>query len=314
MIDEYLIEQFSKLLGGVIGVANYYKMPFKTIEKTIVKSDFYHDFIEGNTSFINSEEEVIIQRLLKVDLVIECFDDISLWCGEAYTRLILNFKKGLDYIFIYMPIKDLRYFYNIYHEMGWSQLFNLFLGRIKKKTLLNCLIKDNLLTKERLALLSGVNINTIKKYSLNDEHLYNAPIKNINKLARVLNVDLDLFVDKLSINYDDNYSSNKEYFDRMFGVYLVEFIEGTTSQKEFEYYEKASLIKDQKYIYYFDEKEYLNSKFDNKKLIKFSNEFINQNGVDGNTYIITSDGVYSGSKHKFISINQKTISLIKEKI
>ena len=308
MLNDYIVNCFIDLLGQSIGTAHHFDVNPEIIEKRILKSEFYRDFINGSHSFAFASQERLIIETTGHNPSIEYFDNISLWCGYAYTHLILNQRKGLDYLFLYIPLNEMMNLYPLYHEMGWSQLDDYLQKKVKEKSLLNKLIKKNNLTKEKLALITGINVNTIKKYCFSDASLHNAPIKNIYKFAYVFDVDISMFVDRLILRFSIEYPT--EELSKKIGVYLVDLINSVYGQHDYQYYDELNYIERNGIYYYFDKQDYEKSTQLVKKLIVMTDYQNIYTPVDPNEYVVVDNIVYTSRNEKAYFVNPRFIDSV----
>ena len=124
-------------------------------------------------------------------------DSLSMWIGEAYLRLFVETKKSFEYIMLYFPLEMAIEKYKIFHEMDFTQLFELFETLRNEKTVLSKIIKKRSMTVEKLSELTGINVNTIKRYCKKEENLATASFDNVCDIANILDVSPNIFRSKV---------------------------------------------------------------------------------------------------------------------
>lgn len=120
------------------------------------------------------------------------YDD-AYWCGTAYFYLKNKCKKSLAYILLKLPVDELIDMYSIYHEMDYSSLYSRFVEKEKEKTIFELLCEYRYCSLAEVARKTGITINTIKKYNLNDEFLLKASFQNIIKISDFFDINIDVF-------------------------------------------------------------------------------------------------------------------------
>ncbi len=118
------------------------------------------------------------------------------WCGIAYFELHMRLNKSFSYLFLKLPLVSMLDLYNVYHEMDISSLVQYFSEIEKKKTILRLLIENKKISVNDLSKATGINLNTLIKYSQSDDALYNASFQNIIKLVDYFDTTINLFVRK----------------------------------------------------------------------------------------------------------------------
>lgn len=225
------------------GLNNGYS--YETIEERIISSPFVNN-LEKNEYDIESKIDKVVESTFG-KLVSPI--DISfrgLFLGESYFRLFLHFNKSFEYLFLYWPLSNFVEKYSIYHEMDFSNLRRDFLLQTKETTLLRKLASKKQLKLVEISKLTGININTIDKYSRDDKYLYGASYSNIYKLSSLLKVKENIFLSSLEVYLDKNafldHESNNDYKNYL-GLFFASYYDKRIGQLDFSYEKDENCFK-----------------------------------------------------------------------
>ena len=215
-----------------------HKYSFLAIEEKIYKSDIVKS-LESNGS------STYLYRHTLQDIFIDIYGDdinidditktnsISIWVAEAYIRLFFRYHKSFHYLFLVIHLEQMINLFDIYHEMDFDQLFELFEKKQKSFKLLNALIKEKNITIKQLNLLSSISEYTLYNYSKNNEKLYAASFNHIVTLSNILDVDCNVFARELN-NYEDyfiyNFEKNDTYYYSLLAIYYLDYFFKIDSQ------------------------------------------------------------------------------------
>lgn len=280
MIQAYYKEDIINRLAVLITYGLNNKYTFTSIEEYILSSKIIND-LENNQYDEFSSNEKVVESTFNIKLKDSA--DISfrgLFIAETYIKLFFDFNKSFEYLFLYWPLSLMVEKYNIYHEMDYSNLRNDFIEESKRQTLIKkiCLKKDIKYTD--ISKLTGININTIIKFSRDNKYLYLTSHEIVYKLSRLLNVKENLFVNKLDVYLDpsiylvDNHYKN--YLNYL-GLYFASYFNNEINNIDFVYKKEKD--------YYISTDGRTKLLVANIDKIDISKEYINSL-TDENTYIV----------------------------
>ena len=118
------------------------------------------------------------------------------WAGDRYFKLYLKLKKSFSYLFLKFPLEKMLECYKVYHEMDFSSLLEYFMEEEKKKTILRLLCINKHCSLTDLSKATNIPLNTLKRYNLNDEYLYNGSFKYVIKIKEYFDVSTSLFINE----------------------------------------------------------------------------------------------------------------------
>ena len=221
MISANDIYNISTLLSGMFfyGLANDYSS--SSIEERISHSQVISDLENGDSSFLHHKQsdEIVktIYHLPEDTYILAETNVLSLWLGEIYTKLFFIKNKSFSYLFLYLPLDRAIWAFDIYHEMDFNQLLNLFNDFEKKNTILSLLLKKRNIKIRELSALTRININTIVSYTRSNENIYAAKYQAIYDISSVLRVNPNIFIRRIN-----NYTNSEMYiFDKTNPIYRL---------------------------------------------------------------------------------------------
>lgn len=114
------------------------------------------------------------------------------WAGWILAKAQWELNKPFERILNVMPLSSLISLYYPYHEADESKTVELIKQSFpKKESTLKRLRKKRQLTQEQLALLSGVNIRSIRSYEQGENELIKAQGEILQMLANVLDCTIE---------------------------------------------------------------------------------------------------------------------------
>lgn len=114
------------------------------------------------------------------------------WAGWILAKAQWTIGKSFKEILDIMPLSSLIELYHPYHEADESKTIDLISERFPPKVpALKLIRKSRKLTQEQLALLSGVNIRSIRSYEQGDNELGKAQGETLQMLAHALDCTIE---------------------------------------------------------------------------------------------------------------------------
>lgn len=242
MIKTFYQEDIINRLAAIITYGINEGYSYKSIEEHITSSSFVND-LENNKYNIESRIEGVVESTFGISLE-KNQADISfkgLFIAESYFKLFLYFHKSFEYIFLYWPLSYFLEKYVIYHEMDFSNLRKDFELRTKEDTLLKKLARDKNIKITDISKLTGINKNTINKYSKDDKYLYAASHENIYKLSILFDTKENIFVSNLSIFLDQSiylFDKSRQNYRNYLGLYYANYYDSRINETDYVYDKK----------------------------------------------------------------------------
>ncbi len=226
-------------LAAIISYGLNEEYSYRTIEERIVSSPFING-LENNEYNNETQIEKIVESTYNISLANKQAD-ISfkgLFIAESYFKLFLYYNKSFEYIFLYWPLSYFLDRYGIYHEMDFSNLRKDFELKTKEATLLKKLSQDRNIKLVEISKLTGINENTIDKYSRDDKILYGASHDNIYKLAILFGVKENIFISNLAIYIDPSiylFSDKYKDYRNYLGLLYANYFDKRINENDFTY-------------------------------------------------------------------------------
>lgn len=247
MIKSFYKDDIIKHLAAVITYGTNKSYSFSAIEDLIVSSEFINK-LENNDYDIDSKSSEIIKQTYKIEKL-DNFD-ISfkgLFVAESYIKLFFDLNKSFEYLFLYFPLGHLVDTYDVYHEMGFSNLKEDFLSLTIEESLLRKLSKSKNIKLSEITRLTGISENSIKYYAISDSNLFGASFDVLYTLANLFNVKINLFIKSLAIYLDNSvylFDKSNEDYRNYLGFYFALFYDLSLRENEFTYFNKCFVSKD----------------------------------------------------------------------
>lgn len=202
MLIKNNFRRYIYILAELISGPLYLKSRPEAIEYRLLKSEIIKDFEQSDESFLNEPLEYIYMNIYEMEPPLELFgrfNNCFYWVSEVYIRLFFKYKKSFSYLFLILPLKKCIEMFEIYHQMDFSQTYKEFEKYMEQYKILPMLIKKNNLTMKKLAKLTNINYNSIDAYCRSDLKLFGASFENIISLSKALDVNINIFLNKLNL-------------------------------------------------------------------------------------------------------------------
>ena len=174
-----------------------YKLDYSTkaIERLISCSDYFQRIEEDKTGFppmINDSEIIdtlfseITEQITDVPVYNQC-----LWAAESYLRIQESSKLSFEAIFLYIPIKKMYEYFDLYHEMDFSQIIGRFNKLYKDKSVLSILIDSFGYSMKDISKKYQISYETLNSFKQRKRDIRKANISTIVKLSKILHVRIE---------------------------------------------------------------------------------------------------------------------------
>lgn len=218
---------------------------YEYIEHQIVHNPYFL-FFERNDidSFLSAPIENIVFGVFHKQIYIDYSRPLAseiFWAGQMYISLLLNYSVPLQRSILIYPLEKMISLFNPYHEMGNDKLCKRYLEDEKRTSVLKRLLQLEDITTVRLSLLTGINKNTVIRYTNNDA-LLSMSIQNASSLASFFEVPECVFAKESSFVPDFNVLFEDSAFQSTFRDVLREcfntknedivFVDDTSDRKK----------------------------------------------------------------------------------
>jgi len=295
------------------GIENNYSL--NAIGDYISNSAILTSLERNDDSFLfNYTSEEIIKSVLSLKELPKletCNLVIADYLSLIYLAIFFQFKKSWSYIFLYLPVEKAYDMFDVYHQMDISHIFTYFKKKAEEVKLLPKLLKAKGFTTKQLAVLSGININTLNGYSKSDAILFGASNRNIKLISQILSVRDEIFLEHLFISQSNGaLYLEQEKYQLLKDSFL--YTNTKSISESVRFYEKPTLTYDEliKLINEYDKEIHKEKLVISVKDIEFINTSRN------NLFLVSDNKVkdIASSKTKDIPSIVKEYALIKTDI
>ncbi len=194
MRDE-LFYDFAELFERVLSFAIDRKFSLDFVEKRISYSSFFRGIeIDDYTPVSLISDGQLIKSLFPFekidDLEIPVYNT-SLWASEAYLWIQQKTHLTFEAIFIYIPIKEMLVLFNVYHEMDFSHIVELFCERKEKNTVLSILAKKYKYSMKDISEKTNIPYDSLISLKNRRRKISSLNIATLSKLAAIFNVRIE---------------------------------------------------------------------------------------------------------------------------
>ena len=198
-MNEVYVQEYTDLLERVLSVAykrNYY---LPALERQISYSQFFRQIERSD----NGQPPFIVDN----DLVKEIYPEINvsladtpvyeqcLWAAEAYIRIQESSKLSYEAIFLYIPIKKMYEYFDLYHEMDFIHIINEFYKLFKLNSVIGLLIKKCSISMKTVSKQIGIPYDSLYSYKSRRRDIKKMEAKSAYDLATLLRVRIETLLE-----------------------------------------------------------------------------------------------------------------------
>ena len=186
------IDEFSHNLERVLSTAKKYKYSFKVIERRISYNTYFQEIERSDNRIPRCVVDGSIMKEIFYDLN-EDYENTPMyldttWAAEAYLRIQNETRLTFEAIFIYLPIKEMLKLFNVYHEMDFNQIVDLFKKRFEEESVLDKLLEKFKMSLKSLSEMSGVSYDLLYGLKSRRRDIKKVNIKDIYEIKKVFDV------------------------------------------------------------------------------------------------------------------------------
>lgn len=202
MNSNYFCE-YASLLERILSTGYKYKFSSKNIERRISYNPFFQS-IETNDNLFSLfiEEDKLINNIyneINVDLKEVPVYKQCAWAAEAYLRIQIETGLTFETIFLYVSLNEMYEYYDLYHEMDFNQIVDLFNQKYNKFSTLALLLNKYQFQLSDISLKSSIPYDTLNSLKIRRRDIKKVNVEMISKLARLLNVRIET-ISELRLN------------------------------------------------------------------------------------------------------------------
>lgn len=192
--DYFDYSKFIDVLSLVLSIGYHFKFSTKSIEKKIIESKYFKDFLDEEQSSILYKTDLEIAKEIYPEINEENIQPISYkeieWTAMMYGHILKKTKLNFETVFIYISIQKAYETFTIYHEMSFSQSLDYFLN-LRKESVISRRAKILKITTKELAESCGVSMSTINFLRTRKSDISKLNVGSAYKISKVLNISLE---------------------------------------------------------------------------------------------------------------------------
>lgn len=187
--------EYVNVLERVLSVGYKEKYATSYLENAISYSSFFQR-LEGNT-FDNapiSTDTRVIEELfpeLKSSLEDEPIYNQCLWAAESYLRIQYATKLTFECIFLYMPISKMYGYFNLYHEMDFSQIVDEFKRLYSMTSVFSLALQKRGISLKQLSDITGISYDTLSSLKSRRRDISKVGVDVVSKLSKALHMRIE---------------------------------------------------------------------------------------------------------------------------
>ena len=193
MNSNYLFE-YINLFERVLSAAYQYKYHLPSVEHGIAYSPFFQSIERNDNGAPIIDEQTLIKQVLP-ELDINTMDvktyNQCLWAAESYIRIQKETGFTFELIFLYLPIKKMYQYFDIYHEMDFSQIIEEFNRLYSEQSILSILVSNYKYSIKEISDISKISYETIYSLKQRKRDVKKANVESIIILSSILHVRVE---------------------------------------------------------------------------------------------------------------------------
>jgi hypothetical protein len=223
MVD---VEELKKKFGWLISyLSQDVGLSNQGIDSLIFSHPFFDFLEEGNANLLLDSTMEEIGKLLfpqaKAVPALAEEDPTLAWTGRTALSVALHYSLPLKSVFLRCPLSDFLSLYHPYHEMADDRLYSKWDDIVSSTRLLSLLLKRTNQNERKLALLSGVGLETLRKAAISDSAYYAMKSQSVLSIASFLKASISLFRERSSFDYLESfYFSSSDFLPLLAKSYL----------------------------------------------------------------------------------------------
>ncbi len=189
------LKDYTSSLERVLSVGYKYKYSTRALEKLISYSDYFRAIERDANRLppIIDERTLVDKTFPEFNITIDDTPTYNqcLWAAEAYLRIQGATKLTIECIFLYIPIKKMYSYFDLYHEMDFSQIIDEFNRLYKQRSALEIIIDNYRFSIKSISENTGISYDVIFSLKKRRRDIKKTGVEIISSLARYLRVQID---------------------------------------------------------------------------------------------------------------------------
>ena len=191
--------EYINILERILSSAYKYSYSMNMVEKEISYSSFFQMIEKEKYGYnpITTDVE-IIQKIFN-DPIINLKDvpvyNQCLWAAESYLRIQQETGMTFEAIFLYIPIKTMYEYFEVFHTMDFSQIVDEFKRLKSLETILSILRSNYRYSLSYIANKTGISYDSLFSYKQRRRDIKKMNAGEAAKLAMFLRVRIETLLE-----------------------------------------------------------------------------------------------------------------------
>ena len=198
-MDEVYIQEYTDLLERILSVAYKRNYCLAALERQISYSQFFRQIERSDNGLppfiVDNDLVKKIYPEINVSLVDTPVYEQCLWAAEAYIRIQDSSKLSYEAIFLFIPIKKMYEYFNLYHEMDFIHIINEFYKLFKLNSVVGLLIKKCSISMKTVSKQIGIPYDSLYSYKSRRRDIKKMEAKSAYDLATLLRARIETLLE-----------------------------------------------------------------------------------------------------------------------
>ena len=194
-MNNVYLDEYTSLFGTVLSYAYKIRYSLDALAREVSYSSFFQEIEKDRDtlpSYITDRELLmeIFNNTYRESLPITSYNQ-CLWAAESYLRIQEETKLTFEAIFIYLPIEKIYQYFDLYHEMDFSQIVKEFIRLFNEESVLSILMKKYGYSLKGVSEKLDISYDTLKSLKNRTRDVKKVDINIIYKLSSFFNVRME---------------------------------------------------------------------------------------------------------------------------
>ena len=193
-MNSIYLYDYANWFERVLAVAYVRQYSLNGLERLISYSPFFQKIERDSLMAPVIDDYTLIRTFfpyMKINLDEIPVYNQCLWAAESYLRIQKETGLTFEAIFLYCPIKKMYEYFELFHEMDFSQIVNEFKGLYLKQSILDILLKRFKYTIAYVTEKTSISSETLYSVKSRRRDIKKLNVESVTKIANVFNVRIE---------------------------------------------------------------------------------------------------------------------------
>ena len=194
-MNNYYLRDYSSHLERVLSTGYKLQYSTKAIERAVAYSSFFQRVEKDYLDFAPMiDEESLIRSIfpeIQFDINVAPTYKQCLWAAESYMNIQGATRLTFEAIFLYIPIQKMYEYFDIYHEMDYSQIIDEFKRLYSLKSVLEIIVDKYNFSLKEISEQTGVSYDTLFSLKKRRKDIKKLNVQTASLLSSILRVRIE---------------------------------------------------------------------------------------------------------------------------